>query len=218
MIVLLLGAPGSGKGTQGRRLSDHFGIPYLASGDLLRSVSEKDSPISQQVRQYIERGLYVPDTIVVPALIEELDRVRATGGGAVLDGFPRTREQAEALDGALTQRGTQLDQALFLNVPKEVLIPRLAGRRVCRSCGASYHAETKPPRRPGMCDRCNGEVIQRVDDKAEMVEGRLTVYLERTLPMVAYYQQQGRLTQIDGNRPEEDVTTALLDAAKSAVV
>jgi len=216
VILLLLGAPGSGKGTQGRLLSEHYRIPYLSSGDLLRRAIEQDTEFGRQVREYIERGLYVPNTIMVPAAITELTRLRHSqhDGGAVLDGFPRTREQAEALDRDLTTEHTQLDRVLLLNVPKEVLVTRLAGRRVCRSCGASYHADTKPPKKAGICDVCGGEVIQRVDDKPEMVDGRLTVYFERTLPLVAYYQQQGRLAQVDGNRAEGDVTHALIAAAK----
>lgn len=216
MILLLLGAPGSGKGTQGRLLSEHYRIPYLSSGDLLRRAIEQDTEFGRQVREYIERGLYVPNTIMVPAAITELTRLRHSqdDGGAVLDGFPRTREQAEALDRDLTTEHTHLDRVLLLNVPKEVLVTRLAGRRVCRSCGASYHSDTKPPKKAGICDVCGGEVIQRVDDKPEMVDGRLTVYFERTLPLVAYYQQQGRLAQVDGNRAEGDVTHAMIAAAK----
>jgi adenylate kinase len=219
VIILLLGPPGSGKGTQGRRLSERFHIPYLASGDLLRRAIEQDSEFGRQVRQYIERGLYVPDDIMVPAAIAELNKLRREQGvrGAVLDGFPRTRDQAEALDRALTGEGARLDRALLLNVPRDVLIPRLAGRRVCRACNASYHVDTKPPRLDGICDICGGEVIQRVDDKPEMVDGRLTVYFERTLPLVAYYQSQERLVQIDGNRPESEVTAALVAAAEAAV-
>jgi adenylate kinase len=222
VILLLLGPPGSGKGTQGRLLSEHFNFPYLASGDLLRRAIENRSPFGERVREYIERGLYVPDDIMVPAAIAELSALRhpngtadAAPGGAVLDGFPRTREQAEALDTALAEEGTQLDRVLLLEVPKEVLIPRLAGRRVCRSCNASYHVETKPPKFDSICDVCGGQVIQRVDDKPEMVDGRLTVYFDRTWPLVAHYKQKGRLVQVDGTRSEADVTAALVAAAKT---
>jgi adenylate kinase len=215
VILLLLGAPGSGKGTQGRRLSDHFGIPYLASGDLLRRAIEQGTPLGQEVKYYLERGLYVPNDIMVPAAIEEVQAVRQQSGtdGVVLDGFPRTREQAEATDRALAAEDKQIDRVLFLNVPKEVLIPRLAGRRVCRVCNASYHVETKRPRVEEKCDRCGGALIQRVDDKPEMVEDRLTLYFQQTLPLVAYYQHQGKLVQVDGNRTEDEVTAALVDAS-----
>ncbi|HEU5317246.1 MAG TPA: nucleoside monophosphate kinase [Chloroflexota bacterium] len=213
MILLLLGAPGSGKGTQGRRLSEHFKIPYLASGDLLREAMGKDTSFGRQVSEYIERGLYVPDEIVVPPLIAELDRVQREGGGAVLDGFPRTREQAEVLDRSLGERSSGIDRVLLLEVPRDVLLPRLAGRRVCRSCNASYHVQTKPPKVDAICDVCGGEVYQRVDDKPDMVDDRLRVYFERTWPLVAYYKGKQRLAQIDGNRPESDVTAALIRAA-----
>lgn len=218
MIMLLLGAPGSGKGTQGRLLSEHFSIPYVASGDLLRRAIEQDTEFGRQVREYIERGLYVPDEIMVPAAINELHRLRGSkdAGGAVLDGFPRTREQAEALDHALGDKRTQLDRVLLLEVPKDILIPRLAGRRVCRSCNASYHVETKPPKVDGICDLCGGQVVQRVDDKPEMVDDRLRVYFERTWPLVAHYKQKHRLAQIDGNRPEIQVTDSLIAAARGA--
>ena len=220
MILLLLGAPGSGKGTQGRLLSEHYAIPYLASGDLLRRAIEQDTAFGRQVREYIERGLYVPDEIMVPAAITELNRLRdgEGKGGAVLDGFPRTKDQAEALDKALAEQGTRLERVLLLEVPKEVLIPRLAGRRVCRSCNASYHVETKPPKVDGVCDACGGQVVQRVDDKPEMVDDRLRVYFERTWPLVAHYKQKNRLAQIDGNRPEEQVTAAMIAAARGATV
>lgn len=220
MILLLLGAPGSGKGTQGRRLSDRFGIPYLASGDLLRRAIEQESPLGKQVKYYIERGLYVPDDIMVPAAIEEVHALRKQAGtdGVVLDGFPRTRDQAEATDRALAADDLAIDRVLFLNVPKEVLVPRLAGRRVCRVCNASYHTETKRPRVENTCDRCGGELIQRVDDRPEMVDDRLTVYFQQTLPLVAYYQQQGKLVQVNGNQPEEQVTTELTRAAQDGVV
>jgi adenylate kinase len=218
VILLLLGAPGSGKGTQGRRLSEHFKVPYLASGDLLREAMGKDTTFGRQVGEYIERGLYVPDEIVVPPLIAEVDRVRREGGGAVLDGFPRTRDQAEVLDKSLGERGSAIGRVLLLEVPRDVLIPRLAGRRVCRSCQTSYHVETKPPKVDSICDVCGGEVYQRIDDKPEMVDDRLRVYFERTWPLVAYYKGTQRLAQIDGNRAEAEVTAALIRAADGQTV
>jgi adenylate kinase len=216
VILLLLGAPGSGKGTQGRRLSEHFRIPYLASGDLLRRAIDQHSELGERVKQYVERGLYVPDEVMVPAAMAELQALRAEWGtnGVVLDGFPRTREQAAALDKALVADGTRVQRVLFLTVPKDILMSRLAGRWTCRNCGASYNVHTHPPRVPGRCDRCGHELSQRVDDRAEMVERRLTVYLESTVPLVAYYRQQGVMVEVDGNRGEVDVTAALVAAAE----
>lgn len=213
-----MGAPGSGKGTQGRRLSEHFRIPYLASGDLLRRAIDLQTPLGVQVKQYVERGLYVPDSLVVPAAIAELNDRRRDWDtcGGVLDGFPRTREQAEALDHALSAEGTAVGCTLFLTVPKEVLISRLGGRWTCRNCGASYNVQSKRPRVAGTCDRCQHPLMQRVDDRTDMLDKRLTVYLESTVPMVAYYRLQGRLVEVDGNRAEQEVTASLIDAAGKA--
>ena len=215
MILILLGAPGSGKGTQGRRLSEHFHIPYLASGDLLRRAIDHGTALGEQVQHYVERGLYVPDQLMVPAAIAELHALREEWGtkGVVLDGFPRTREQAAALDRALAEDQDRVDRVLFLHVPKHVLMSRLSGRWICRIDGTTYNVQTKPPRVPGMCDVCHRPLIQRVDDQQEKVEQRLTVYLEATVPLVAYYQERGLLVQVDGDRPPEEVTEALIAAA-----
>jgi adenylate kinase len=214
VIIILLGAPGSGKGTQGRRLSQHFRIPYMASGDLLRRAIEQGTPLGQQVKQYVERGLYVPDEVMVPAVMAELEELRREWGtsGVVLDGFPRTREQAVALDDALAARGEQVHCVLFLTVPKEVLIARLSSRWTCPNCGATYNLQTHPPRTPGVCDRDGGRLFQRVDDRPETVERRFTVYMESTVPLVAYYREKGKLIEINGDRTEDEVTAALVGA------
>ena len=216
MILILLGAPGSGKGTQGRRLSEHFHVPYMASGDLFRRLIDQGNPLGEQVGQYVERGLYVPDDVTVPAVMEELENLRQEWDtfGVVLDGFPRTRGQAESLDEALRSDGKRVERVLFLAVPKDVLVDRLAGRWTCRSCGATYNVATHAPNTPGVCDRCGHSLVQRVDDGPEMVERRLNVYLESTVPLVAYYRSKGRLVEIDGNRLERDVTAALIAAAE----
>jgi len=213
VILLLLGAPGSGKGTQGRRLAERFQVPYMASGDLLRRAIDQRSPLGEQVRHYVERGLYVPDDVMVPAAMEELERLRQEWGtaGVVLDGFPRTREQAAALDQALGLRGMQIDRVLFLHVPKDVLIGRLADRWICRS-GHTYNLRSHPPKVDMLCDHDGLPLFQRVDDSSETAERRLTVYLESTWPLVAYYKQKGRLIEVDGNRQEDDVTAALIAA------
>jgi adenylate kinase len=216
VILLLLGAPGSGKGTQGRRLAEHFKVPYMASGDLLRGAIDQRTPLGEQVRQYVERGLYVPDDVIVPAAMEELERLRTEWGtaGVVLDGFPRTREQAVALDEGLGMRGMEIDCVLYLYVPKEVLMARLAGRWVCRS-GHSYNLESHPPKVDQLCDVDGLPLFQRVDDRAETVERRLTVYLESTWPLVEHYRQGGRLVEVDGHQPEDEVAAALIAAAQA---
>jgi adenylate kinase len=218
IILLLMGAPGSGKGTQGRLLSKHFGIPYLASGDLLRRAIEQQSDIGRKVQSYVERGLYVPDDLMVPMVMSELERLYLDQHkGVILDGFPRTREQAASLDAALGREGTGITRVLFLYVPKDVLVSRLASRWTCSSCGATYNLLTKPPTAEGVCDVCGHALFQRVDDQADKVERRLSVDLEKAVPLAAYYHQQGILANVDGNRPAAAVTAALIAAAEEAV-
>jgi len=219
VIVLLLGAPGSGKGTQGRRLAEHFRIPYMASGDMLKRAIEQRTPLGEQVRQYVERGLYVPDDVMVPAAMEELEHLRQQWrtDGVVLDGFPRTREQATTLDRALAERGESLQRVLFLHVPKDKLMSRLADRWTCGTCLRSYNLKTHAPKVDKVCDVDGTPLYQRVDDRTETVERRLTVYLESTEPLVAYYKQHNRLVEIDGDRPETEVTAALIAAVKDGM-
>ena len=215
-ILLLMGAPGSGKGTQGRFLARHFNMPYLASGDLMRLAIEEQSELGQRVQAYVERGLYVPDELMVPMVMAELERhYRGRTRGVILDGFPRTREQAVALDEALATVGAAIKRVLFLYVPKDVLVSRLASRYTCRNCGATYNMLTKPPVRGGICDVCGHPLYQRVDDQPDKVERRLSVDLEKAVPLAAYYHQRGILCEIDGNRPAPEVTAALIAAVES---
>jgi adenylate kinase len=213
VILLLMGAPGSGKGTQGRILSRHFQIPYLASGDLLRHAIEQQTDLGRQVQSYIERGLYVPDALMVPAVMEEMARLyRENARGVILDGFPRTREQATAVDAALARSDERIKRVLFLYVPKEILVARLASRWTCSDCGATYNVQTKPPKVAGTCDLCGHDLFQRVDDQEDKVERRLSVDLEKAVPLAAYYHQQGLLCEVDGNRESAEVTAALIAA------
>jgi adenylate kinase len=215
VILLLMGAPGSGKGTQGRLLAQHFGIPYLASGDLLRRRIEAETEFGRQVQSYVERGLFVPDDVMVPAIMAELEALyRQHAKGVILDGFPRTREQAARLDAALQQAGTGISRALFLYVPKDILVARLASRWTCPNCGATYNLPNKPPRVPGICDVCGHTLYQRVDDQPDKVERRLSVDLEKAVPVAAHYNALGLLCQIDGNRPASEVTAALIAAVR----
>jgi adenylate kinase len=214
-ILLLMGAPGSGKGTQGRFLARHFNMPYLASGDLLRLAIEEQSEQGRRVQAYVERGLYVPDELMVPMVMAELERhYRGRSRGVILDGFPRTREQAVALDEALSAAGAAIRRVLFLYVPKDVLVSRLASRYTCRNCGATYNLLTKPPTRGGICDVCGHPLYQRVDDQPDKVERRLSVDLEKAVPLAAYYHQHGILCEVDGNRPAPEVTSALIAAVE----
>jgi adenylate kinase len=217
VILLLMGAPGSGKGTQGRLLSQHFQIPYLASGDILRRAIDDQSELGRRFQSYVERGLYVPDDLMVPVVMAELERLyRERARGVILDGFPRTREQAVALDTALARGGVALTRVLCLYVPKDVLIARLASRWTCSNCGATYNLQSNPPRVPGSCDLCGHPLYQREDDRPETVERRLSVYLEHAVPLAAYYHQRQVLVEVDGNRPTPEVTTGLIAAVELA--
>lgn len=220
MILTLLGAPGSGKGTQGRRLAERLGLAYLSSGDLLRSAISRGTEAGRRARPYLEKGDLVPDAVLVPLICGELKALCARSGnsddsgevnGVVLDGFPRTLEQAIALD---TMSGGEcaVDGALYLRVPDDVVISRLASRLSCGDCGASFSEVTKLPRQEGICDTCNGPLSRRGDDSAHMVRQRLAVYANAAAPLIAYYRDRNSLVEVDGNAPEPQVAAALLQA------
>jgi adenylate kinase len=209
--IILLGPPASGKGTQATRLSETLGLPHIASGDLFRENLKQGTELGRKAQEYMERGALVPDDVTIAMVMDRLSRPDCTGG-ALLDGFPRTIAQAEALDEALTEEGHSVDAVLYISVPDEELIERVSGRRLCRSCGQSYHVRFNPPQTPGVCDVCGGELYQREDDRPETMRNRLEVYREQTQPLIDYYRQQGLLVEIDGDQPIDDVTVDLLDA------
>jgi adenylate kinase len=210
-VVLLLGAPGAGKGTQARFLAEALGFPHVASGDLLREHRRRGTPLGRAARQYMDRGDLVPDALVVDMIIDRLDQPDATRG-ALLDGFPRTIAQAEALEDRLADRGGKIRCAIYVEVPTDVLVERLAGRWLCSTCQASYHEIFNPPAIACVCDRCDGELYQRTDDKREVVANRVAVYLRDTLPVVERYDRLGLLQRVDGNQSIEAVKTALIQA------
>ncbi len=210
-VVLLLGAPGAGKGTQARFLAELLGVPHVASGDLLREHRQRGSALGRAAQGYMDRGDLVPDGLVVDMIADRLDRTDATEG-ALLDGFPRTITQAQALEERLTQRGGRVRSAIYVEVPTDVLVERLAGRWLCRECQASYHEVFNRPVRTGVCDTCRGELYQRTDDKREVVANRVAVYLRDTLPVVEHYAQLGILQRVDGNQSIEAVKVALRQA------
>jgi adenylate kinase len=207
-VVLLLGAPGAGKGTQARFLADLLGVPHVASGDLLREHRQRGTTLGRAAQEYMDRGDLVPDSLVVDMVIDRLDQPDAAHG-ALLDGFPRTVAQAEALEKRLAQRGGRVRAAIYVEVPPEILVDRLAGRWLCRTCQASYHTVFNPSKRAGTCDRCSGELYQRTDDKREVVAQRVAVYLRDTLPVVRRYERKHLLQCVDGNQPIEAVRAAL---------
>ncbi|NLP18429.1 MAG: adenylate kinase [Firmicutes bacterium] len=206
MHLVMLGPPGSGKGTQGEMLAEDLQIPHIATGDIFRRAVKESTELGQKAQLYMNRGELVPDEVVVGIVSERL-REPDCKKGFVLDGFPRTVGQAKALDEILLGLGEKLDGVILLKVEKEVLVGRLSGRRVCRRCGATYHVDYTPPRRMGRCDRCGGELYQRKDDGEETVRRRLDVHQGQTEPLQIYYRERGLLHTIDAGQSIERVFT-----------
>ena len=214
MRAILLGPPGCGKGTQAKILIDMYGVPQIATGDILREALKKGTPLGVQAQSYMDKGQLVPDDLVIQ-IIEERLKQADCGSGFILDGFPRTIAQAEALDKTLTGMGLTLEYVFNIDVGDEELVKRLTGRRICKSCGASYHLAFNPPREDGRCDACQGELYQRDDDKEETIRNRLKVYQAQTAPLIQFYQEQNILSSINGVGSIEQIT-ARLKAAVSA--
>ncbi len=215
-VVLLLGAPGAGKGTQARFLAGVLGLPHVASGDLLREHRRLGTPLGQTAKQYMDRGDLVPDDLVIDMIVERLEYPDADRG-VLLDGFPRTRAQAAALDERLINLGASMRVALYLDVPEPVLVDRLADRWMCRGCQATYHTRFAPPQLEGTCDSCGQPLFQRADDRREVVENRVGVYLRETLPVIGYYTRLDKLHRVDGNREIHDVRAELCMGLGGAV-
>ncbi|GIW07872.1 MAG: adenylate kinase [Dehalococcoidia bacterium] len=213
--VVLLGPPGSGKGTQAGALAQALGALHLSTGDLFRENLSQGTELGQLAKSYMDRGAYVPDDVTVAMVFDRLRKPDAANG-AVLDGFPRTLPQAEALDRGLAERGAQVDRAILLNVPDEELIRRLSGRWLCRVCGTPYNLTSSPPKQPGICDRDGGVLYQRDDDKPEVVRTRLEVYRDQTLPLVEYYRRQGKLVEVNGAGDIATIQRHLVAAATEA--
>lgn len=215
MVVILLGPPGAGKGTQAARLAERLGLAHVASGDLFREAVAAQTPLGQKAQGYIERGELVPDEIAVAMVLERLAQPDCRRG-AILDGFPRTVAQAEALEEALSAQGKKVDAVLLVRVPDEVVLERLTGRRICRNCQAPYHLTFHPPAQEGICDRCGGVLYQRDDDREETVRRRLQVYWEQTAPLISYYRRKQLLREVDGVGEVEEVGERLLRALDGA--
>jgi adenylate kinase len=209
-ILVLLGAPGAGKGTQAEILARHLGLPRVATGDLFRTAARAGTPLGVEAKEYMERGELVPDDITIRMLLQRLAAPDASRG-AILDGFPRNRYQAAALDEALRREGTRVELALYIDVPEAELLSRLAGRWLCQAHGHTYHDVAYPPRTPGVCDVDGSPLIQRDDDRAEVVAARLRNQLGALGEVVEYYRPLGLLRSVDGRRPIAAVTADLLD-------
>ena len=204
MRIVLIGPPGAGKGTQARMLQEHFSIPQISTGDLLREAIKEGTALGKQAQTYMDTGELVPDQLVTAMVAERLQRTDCVNG-FLLDGFPRTIIQAEALSENLKAENQALNVALSLLVPKENLIERLSGRWVCRNCGTMYHERFTPPKQAGKCDNCSGELYQRSDDKLETVTARLEVYERSTAPLINFYERNGLLRTVDGTGEPQEV-------------
>lgn len=209
MRIILLGPPGAGKGTQAKSLADTLGIVHIASGDLLRDNQERGTELGKMARTYMRQGLLVPDDVIIGMIQERINAADAQEG-YVLDGFPRTLEQARALGEALEKQEQHIDKVVNIKVSEEELVSRLAGRWICRKCQRPYHQVNAPPRQEGVCDECGGELYRREDDTPEAVLRRIQVYAQQTAPLIQYYSQKGNLEEVDGGRSIEDVRESLL--------
>lgn len=212
MRLVFLGPPGAGKGTQARALAQEWGVPHIATGDMLRDAAAAGTPLGRQARAFMERGALVPDDVIIGLIAERLGEPDAKRG-FVLDGFPRTIPQAEALDRLLAERDQGLDRVIYFDVPEDELLRRLTGRRSCPACQATYHLTANPPRRAGVCDRCGADLVQRPDDREETVRTRLKVYAEQTAPLLEHYRGRGVLVTVAGAGPIEVVRDAVRRAA-----
>jgi adenylate kinase len=211
--IILIGAQGSGKGTQAELLSKEFDLKSLASGELLRDAIERKTPAGQKARPYYDRGELVPDEIIVGMIVEQLNQLEGKRG-IVLDGFPRTNEQAYALDVALVRRGQQVDWVIYLDVPRELLLERLSGRYICKAHGHVWNINTRPPKVPGICDLDGSPLYQRGDDTGEAVQKRLDIFFKETIHLVEYYEARGKLIRIDGSKSIQEVNEAIFAALK----
>lgn len=210
MKIIMLGAPGAGKGTQAKQIADKYSIPHISTGDIFRANIKEGTELGKKAKTYMDQGLLVPDELVVELVADRIQQDDCKNG-FVLDGFPRTIPQAEALDAALEKINEKMDYAIDVDVPDENIIRRMSGRRACLSCGATYHIVSIPTKVEGICDRCGSNVVLRDDDQPETVKKRLEVYHEQTQPLIDYYKNQGILRTVDGVQPMEDVFGAIVE-------
>lgn len=209
MKIVMLGAPGAGKGTQAKKIASRYGIPHISTGDIFRANIKNGTELGKKAKTYMDQGLLVPDELVVDLVVDRVNQADCEKG-YILDGFPRTIPQAEALDKALASQGQKIDFAIEVDVPDENIIRRMSGRRACVGCGATYHLVYAAPKQEGACDACGAELILRDDDKPETVEKRLGVYHEQTKPLIDYYTSAGILKTVDGTVDIEEVFAAVV--------
>ena len=209
MKIIMLGAPGAGKGTQAKMIADEYKIPHISTGDIFRANIKNGTELGKKAKTYMDQGLLVPDELVVDLVVDRLNQDDCANG-CVLDGFPRTIPQAEALDIALTAIGQSVDYAINVEVPDQNIVHRMSGRRACVNCGATYHVVYAPTKVENICDTCQGELILRDDDKPETVQKRLNVYHEQTQPLLDYYTKKNILVEVDGTVDIDDVFAAIV--------
>lgn len=210
MKIIMLGAPGAGKGTQAKKIAEKYSIPHISTGDIFRANIKNGTELGQKAKTYMDQGLLVPDELVVDLVVDRLNQDDCMKG-CVLDGFPRTIPQAEALDEALAKVGQAVDFAINVEVPDQNIVKRMSGRRACVNCGATYHIVYAPTKEENICDTCQGELILRDDDKPETVQKRLNVYHEQTQPLIEYYTNKNILVEVDGTVDINDVFAAIVD-------
>jgi len=215
MYIILLGAPGAGKGTQADSLSSELNLPHIASGDLFREALKKETELGLLAKSYMERGELVPDEVTIKMILQRIEMPDCVSG-CLFDGFPRTLAQAEALDKGLADKGKNIDKVLYIKVSNEELLKRLGGRWLCQNCQTPYHLITAPPKVPGKCDKCGGELYQREDDKEKTVKERLRVFFAQTIPIVDYYRGQSKLIEVNGNQGIQEVAKKIMLSLRKA--
>lgn len=209
MKIIMLGAPGAGKGTQAKKIADRYQIPHISTGDIFRANIKEGTELGRKAKSYMDQGLLVPDELTLELIMDRFQNPDCANG-YVLDGFPRTIPQAEALTAALEKNGNSIDYAINVEVPDENIITRMSGRRACLACGATYHVVYAPTKEEGVCDRCGEKLVLRDDDKPETVKKRLDVYHSQTQPLIDYYTKQGKLAEVDGTQSVDAVFDAIV--------
>jgi adenylate kinase len=217
VYIIFLGAPGAGKGTQAAKVAGELNLAHIATGDLFRQALEKGTDLGIKAKSYMERGELVPNQLTIDMVLEQLSAAEGKRG-VILDGFPRNRGQAEALDKALAQQGKKVDKVVYIKVSEEELMKRLGGRWICRQCQTPYHITDSPPKVWGKCDKCGGELYQRPDDREESIKKRLGVYLTETTPLIDYYRRAGKILEVDGKGGVAEVAGRITAALKGASV
>ncbi len=216
MHIIMLGAPGAGKGTQADILSQDMNLAHIASGDLFRQAVEEKTELGLLAKSYMDKGELVPDEVTIKMILDRINQSDCSSG-CVFDGFPRTLHQAKTLDEALSEQGKTIDKVIYIEVPNEELVKRLSGRRLCRACQMPYHIVNSPPKAPGKCDKCGGELYQRSDDREETVKERLNIFFAQTVPILDFYQKQSKLIRVNGNLGIQGVAREITSALKAGI-